>query len=112
MYCHRMLYPPRLTSQNLTVFLTKVFSKKYTNPSSDIIEVLAGLDNVDTVFNDLVTALDNTISSGKTGMTYHLKYNPLHLIRDSSHTEEGCPSRPLCGIGGFPNWTAHILHTT
>ncbi|KAH0289544.1 DUF1741-domain-containing protein [Aureobasidium namibiae CBS 147.97] len=51
---------------NLTVFLTKVFSKKYTNPSSDIIEVLAGLDNVDTVFNDLVTALDNTISSGKT----------------------------------------------
>ncbi|KAG9711625.1 DUF1741-domain-containing protein, partial [Aureobasidium melanogenum] len=35
---------------NLTVFLSKVFSKRYTNPSSDIIEVLAGLDNVDTVF--------------------------------------------------------------
>ncbi|KAI4719608.1 DUF1741-domain-containing protein [Aureobasidium sp. EXF-10727] len=51
---------------NLTVFLTKVFSKRYTNPSSDIIEVLAGLDNVDTVFNDLVMVLDTTISSGKT----------------------------------------------
>ncbi|KAI4730114.1 DUF1741-domain-containing protein [Aureobasidium sp. EXF-10728] len=55
-----------LQVSNLTVFLTKVFSKKYTNPSSDIIEVLAGLDNVDTVFNDLVTVLDTTISSGKT----------------------------------------------
>ncbi|KEQ97897.1 hypothetical protein AUEXF2481DRAFT_77795 [Aureobasidium subglaciale EXF-2481] len=51
---------------NLTVFLTKVFSKRYTNPSSDIIEVLAGLDHVDTVFNDLVTTLDTTIKSGKT----------------------------------------------
>ncbi|KAH0379571.1 DUF1741-domain-containing protein, partial [Aureobasidium melanogenum] len=51
---------------NLTVFLSKVFSKRYTNPSSDIIEVLAGLDNVDTVFNDLVTVLDTIISSGKT----------------------------------------------
>ncbi|THY62382.1 DUF1741-domain-containing protein [Aureobasidium pullulans] len=51
---------------NLTVFLTKVLSKKYTNPSSDIIEVLAGLDNVDTVFNDLVATLDTNISSGKT----------------------------------------------
>jgi hypothetical protein len=74
MYYHRHIYPPQLTNQNLTVFLTKVFSKKYTNPSSDIIEVLAGLDNVDTVFNDLVTALDNTISSGKTGMSNHLEY--------------------------------------
>lgn len=46
-----------------------MLSKKYTNPSSDIIEVLAGLDNVDTVFNDLVATLDTNISSGKTGMS-------------------------------------------
>lgn len=68
----------KLTIQNLTVFLTKVFSKKYTNPSSDIIEVLAGLDHVDTVFNDLVTALDNIISSGKTGMSFLVGISDLH----------------------------------
>jgi hypothetical protein len=68
----------KLTIQNLTVFLTKVFSKKYTNPSSDIIEVLAGLDHVDTVFNDLVTALDNIISSGKTGMSFSVDISDLY----------------------------------
>jgi hypothetical protein len=68
----------KLTIQNLTVFLTKVFSKKYTNPSSDIIEVLAGLDHVDTVFNDLVTALDNIISSGKTGMSFLVGISDVH----------------------------------
>ena len=68
----------KLTIQNLTVFLTKVFSKKYTNPSSDIIEVLAGLDHVDTVFNDLVTTLDNIISSGKTGISFLVGTSDLH----------------------------------
>ncbi|KAI5252046.1 DUF1741-domain-containing protein [Aureobasidium subglaciale] len=62
----RRLLMRMLSMYNLTVFLTKVFSKRYTNPSSDIIEVLAGLDHVDTVFNDLVTTLDTTIKSGKT----------------------------------------------
>ena len=44
-----------------------VLSKKYTNPSSDIIEVVAGLDSVDVVFTELVTALDHTIKDGRTG---------------------------------------------
>lgn len=43
-----------------------LLAKKYTNPSSDIIEVLAGLDNVDAVFTDLVTALDHAIKDGRT----------------------------------------------
>lgn len=43
-------------------------AKKYTNPSSDIIEVLAGLDNVDAVFTELVTALDQVIKDGRTRM--------------------------------------------
>lgn len=42
-------------------------AKKYTNPSSDIIEVLAGLDNVDAVFTELVTTLDHVIKDGRTG---------------------------------------------
>jgi hypothetical protein len=55
----------RLTDQTLTVFLGAVLSKRYTNPSSDIISVLAGLDDVDTVFSDLVAALDNIIRNGR-----------------------------------------------
>ncbi|GAB7349143.1 hypothetical protein MBLNU459_g8085t1 [Dothideomycetes sp. NU459] len=47
------------------VFLARVFSKRYTNTSSDIIEVLAGLDNVDSVFTDLVATLDTAIKSGR-----------------------------------------------
>lgn len=48
------------------MFFAVVLAKKYTNPSSDIIEVLAGLDNVDAVFTELVTRLDQTIREGRT----------------------------------------------
>jgi hypothetical protein len=52
--------------QTVTAFLTSVLSKKYTNPSSDIINVIAGLDQVDAVFTDFVAALDVTIRTGRT----------------------------------------------
>jgi len=84
----------------LTVFLTKVFSKKYTNPSSDIIEVLAGLDNVDTVFNDLVTALDNTISSGKTGVSSYLTYLYISLTSDIVRFQKKAVQVALCVASG------------
>ncbi|KAF2478968.1 hypothetical protein BDY17DRAFT_257459 [Neohortaea acidophila] len=48
----------------LAVFFSVVLAKKYTNPSSDIIEVLAGLDDVDAVFTELVTTLDHCIKDG------------------------------------------------
>lgn len=48
-----------------TVFLACILPKKYPNPSSDIITVLAGLDHVDAVFTDFVAALDVTIRTGK-----------------------------------------------
>jgi hypothetical protein len=54
----------------LTVFFAVVLAKKYTNPSADIIEVLAGLDNVDTVFTELVTCLDQVIKDGRTGTIF------------------------------------------
>jgi hypothetical protein len=38
--------------------------KKYTNPSSDIITVLAGLDAVDRVFSEFVGILDKIIRNG------------------------------------------------
>lgn len=50
--------------QTLTAFLGAVLSKKYTNPSSDAIEVLAGLDNVDKLITELVTSLDGVIRAG------------------------------------------------
>lgn len=84
----------------MTVFLTKVFSKKYTNPSSDIIEVLAGLDNVDTVFNDLVTALENTISSGKTGMSYKLRFTCVSLTPNIVRFQKKAVQVALCVASG------------
>jgi hypothetical protein len=41
-------------------------TKKYTNPSSDIITVLAGLDEVDQVISGFVAVLDGIIRNGKT----------------------------------------------
>ncbi|KAI8955943.1 hypothetical protein F4801DRAFT_183049 [Xylaria longipes] len=52
--------------ETLTTFFSAVLPKKYTNPSSDIIAVLAGLDHVDTVFTDFVGALDSIIRNGTT----------------------------------------------
>ncbi|KAF2212353.1 hypothetical protein CERZMDRAFT_68014 [Cercospora zeae-maydis SCOH1-5] len=49
----------------LTVFLAIVLSKRFTNPSSDVIDVLAGIDNVDPVFFDLVGTLDHAIKDGR-----------------------------------------------
>ena len=46
------------------VFLACVLKKRYTNPSSDIITVLAGLDEVDHVISDFVAMLDGIIRNG------------------------------------------------
>lgn len=43
-------------------------AKKYTNPTSDIIDVLAGLDQADQVFSDFVGALEGLIRAGKDSM--------------------------------------------
>ncbi|RHZ72198.1 hypothetical protein CDV55_107052 [Aspergillus turcosus] len=50
--------------ETLTVFLACVLKKKYTNPSSDVITVLAGLDEVDHVISNLVAVLDGIIRNG------------------------------------------------
>lgn len=42
--------------------------KKYTNPSSDVITVLAGLDEVDRVISDFVSMLDGIIRNGSSCM--------------------------------------------
>ncbi|GAB1312674.1 Armadillo-like helical domain-containing protein [Madurella fahalii] len=49
----------------LSTFMVAVLAKKYTNPSSDIIEILAGLDHVDTIFTEFVGALESLIRNGR-----------------------------------------------
>lgn len=51
--------------ETLTVFLDAALTKKYTNPSSDIISVLAGLHDADVVMADFVGALDMVIRNGR-----------------------------------------------
>ncbi|KAI5302467.1 hypothetical protein KEM56_000676 [Ascosphaera pollenicola] len=51
--------------QTLTTFLSHVMTKKFTNPSPDTIAVLAGLDQVDSVFSEFVAVLDTAIRNGK-----------------------------------------------
>ncbi|KAA8910061.1 hypothetical protein TRICI_004267 [Trichomonascus ciferrii] len=50
----------------LSVFLRCIFAKPFVSYSSDLINVLAGLNEVDTVFKDLVDGLDNAICKGET----------------------------------------------
>ncbi|PSR74756.1 hypothetical protein BD289DRAFT_379807, partial [Coniella lustricola] len=49
----------------LSTFLSSVLGKKYTNPSSDIITILAGLDHIDALFTDFVGSLDYIIRNDK-----------------------------------------------
>lgn len=58
-------WPHTLTAQTLTVFLDAALSKKYTNPSSDIISVLCGLNDADAVMTDFVATLDTAIRGGR-----------------------------------------------
>ncbi|RKF62716.1 UPF0588 membrane protein C20F10.02c [Golovinomyces cichoracearum] len=48
-----------------TALMAAILTKKFTNPSSDIIDILAGLDEVDAIFTEFVAALDNTIRTGR-----------------------------------------------
>ncbi|KAI9804810.1 MAG: hypothetical protein M1825_001178 [Sarcosagium campestre] len=49
----------------LTAFLGAALTKRYTNPSSDVISVLTGLNQVDAIFTDFVAGLDWTIKNGR-----------------------------------------------
>jgi hypothetical protein len=51
--------------ETLAVFLEGALGKKYTNPSSDIIAVLAGLDDADAVMSDFVATLDAVMRNGR-----------------------------------------------
>lgn len=52
--------------ETLTVFLDAALGKKFTNPSSDTLLVLAGLHDADTVVSDFVATVDAVIRNGRT----------------------------------------------
>ncbi|KAF3318603.1 hypothetical protein TWF173_006625 [Orbilia oligospora] len=60
----------------ISIFLSQVLSKRYTNLSSDVIAILAGLDNIDAVFTDFVGVLDVNIRSGRTA---EVRYKSVHV---------------------------------
>ncbi|KAF5646632.1 UPF0588 membrane protein [Fusarium tjaetaba] len=49
----------------LSVFLSCLLSKRYPHPSSDIMVLLAGLDQIDAVFTDFVSAVEAIIKNSK-----------------------------------------------
>lgn len=55
-----------LTDQTLVVFLEVVLNKKYPNPNSDTISVLAGLEDADNTLSTFVGTLETTIRRGRT----------------------------------------------
>ncbi|EWC47574.1 hypothetical protein DRE_03194 [Drechslerella stenobrocha 248] len=61
--------------ETIAIFLGQILSKRYTNLSSDIIAILAGLDNIDAVFTDFVAVLDGNIRNGKTA---EVRYKSVH----------------------------------
>ena len=67
-----------LITQTLTVFFSVVLTKRFTSPSSDIIEVTSGLDNVDAVYSDLTATLESTIKTGRDGMFPHASIEQVH----------------------------------
>ena len=66
-------------AKTLTVFLDCVLSKKYLNPSSDIINILTGFDDVDSVFFEFADAIETALVAGNTG-----QYEPLSVLGEES----------------------------
>ncbi|KAH0829536.1 hypothetical protein FOPE_10229 [Fonsecaea pedrosoi] len=72
---------------NLTAFLCAVFTKKYTNPNTDVIEVLSGLDTIDRSMSDLVHILETTIrQADKDSLRSKALDTALALVAGGFHT--------------------------
>ena len=63
--------------QTLVCALGQVLSRKYTNYSSDVITILAGFENVDYIFLELVNLLDLLLKSNE---PINLRNAALHIL--------------------------------
>lgn len=103
--------------QTLNIFLREVLSKRYTNLSSDIISLLTGLDNVDSIFTDFVASLDAYIRSGRTGTNPSWRRVVLGSEVLTEHDYSGSAAESHTGgalhsLWSFPNWVAVILYAS
>jgi hypothetical protein len=67
------------------VFLASILSKKYPHPSSDIITILAGLDNIDNIFTEFIGTLDGIIRNGTDLDTRHKAVEVLLAITSGAY---------------------------
>lgn len=69
------------------MFLECILSKKYPSPSSDIISVLAGLEDADSVFSGFVATLDRSIRDGRSlEVRSRAVYAALAAVAGAYHT--------------------------
>ena len=93
------------------MFFAVVLAKKYMNPSSDIIEVLAGLDYVDLVFTELVTCLDQVIKDGRSSRYMAFPFGCQHsLIRCSRGPAESCANDNRSCLGWISDGSSLVFH--
>ncbi|KAG5926118.1 hypothetical protein E4U42_003645 [Claviceps africana] len=60
---------PQHALDSLSPFFSCLLSKRYPHPSSDVINVLAGLDHIDAVFTDFTNTFDSIIRNGESPAT-------------------------------------------
>ena len=88
-----------LPAQTLTVFLGVILAKRYTNPSADIITVLAGLDEVDAVFFEFANVIEYIIRTGRSGRCSSSNGHLHKALRyDSGDSRQG---HRCCSIADF-----------
>ncbi|KAK4185032.1 hypothetical protein QBC35DRAFT_504612 [Podospora australis] len=94
----------------LSTFMVSVLGKKYTNPSSDIIDVLAGLDQIDTVFTEFVGALEGLIRGGRRGASGSrgTECCPGGLGHISQNGAQGQGPEQQTGANGYCTYTADL----
>jgi hypothetical protein len=101
------------TSKTLTAFLSAVLNKKYTNPSADVIEVLAGLDDVDKLITELVSGLDKLIRAGSTCQLLSLIFSsPFILMMHSRTSEKGHWNCSVLDLEYLPDWASDLSHSS
>ena len=99
-----------LTGQTLTVFLEAALSKKYTNPSSDILSILAGMHDADTVLSDFVATLDAVIRNGRSCERREPQLYQL-LTSDSGPSPKSSAHISLHNCRWLPHSTAVIFYS-
>lgn len=88
-----------------------MLSKKFTNTSSDVIAILAGLDQVDHVISQFVTVIDSLIKNGYDGKWRIDSELNVYLTNISQSTDESCGSGFVNGLWRISDWTCVVFYT-